>query len=252
MSKPDKDLFEPNHILFKLHSHPIDPVLGFEHGLRSEFVFILKLGINPAMQIINEHVIRQIEEQKDRQGRGTNVQGTMTDWYMGHRPGFKELKDIATKYALSCYSDLNHAQGWDIWGNKYSSNEGADVHWHIPAFCSFTYYPYVDDDHPGLWFPDLETGDKTESGTGVELKPESGDLVMWQSRIRHGIKEKEFVRPRYVVAGNIYYQYARVTDDHLIKHHNNSNAINWEKLQNDEHHSMLAGPLPLEDESNES
>ena len=180
-------------------------------------IFISHLGENDEL---NKTLMDTIDECGDKQRQTTNVYSDMTYWYMSFEPGFDQIAKYAEDMSKLVYKDLKHAITWDIWGARYYANDWAQNHYHLPAFCSFVYYPKVEPDHPGLYFPDL----MNENGNvGCEIMPATGDFMMWRSDIRHGVQKQRFADARYVVAGNVYYKYYDMTDKQKMQHHKEAN-----------------------------
>ncbi len=224
-----KGVTPPLHLTFKRIDNRDDPVgMEYPYGVNTDFVFVNKLCDDPQKEYIDRECMRSIDEQGDQQHHETNVKGAMTDWYMCHQPGFKELGEIATEFSLKAFPWITHPLAWDTWGNRYESGQYADSHYHRPAQISWTYYPKVDEDHPGLFFPDMADGH--DATPGVTIMPEDGDLLMWEGMIRHQVHAKEFKNPRYVIAGNMFFEYRKVTEEYRLKHHTEANTSNREDM----------------------
>tara|TARA_B100001250_G_C19782420_1_gene782473 strand:- start:644 stop:1384 length:741 start_codon:yes stop_codon:yes gene_type:complete len=224
----DEGVKPPLHLVFQRVSNPDDPIENYPYGVNTDFVFVNKLVDHPSKEYIDTECMRQIDEQGDQQNHETNVKGAMTDWYMAHKPGFKELTAIAVEFSRQAFPWITHPMGWDTWGNRYTSGQYAKSHWHRPAQISWTYYPKVDDDHPGLYFPDMAT----ENGVpGITVIPEDGDLLMWEGLIRHQVHTKEFKNPRYVIAGNMFFEYREVDDEFRLGHHEYANKKNRDEMK---------------------
>jgi hypothetical protein len=226
----DTGIEAPARLVFKKrHSFDEDvQVVDYPYGMVTDFVFINKLDDHPDKEYIDTECIKHIEEQGDRQEHDTNVKGTMTDWYCAHLPGFKELGSLACEFARTAYPWITHPMAWDTWGNKYTSEQYAAIHWHRPAQISWTYYPKLDPDHPGLFFPDMADGH--DAKPGITVLPESGDMLMFLGGTRHGVKPTKFKNPRYVIAGNIFFEYTEMTDEHRLGHHNRANTENRKSI----------------------
>lgn len=226
----NKDQKIPLNLVFKRIHNPDAEyrIRDYPYGINTDWVFIKKLKDHPEKKYIDTKCKKWIDEQGDQQNHETNVKGAMTDWYMAHLPGFKELCEIAVEFSREAYPWLTHPMCWDVWGNRYTSGQYADAHWHRPAQISWTYYPWVDDDHPGLYFPDMAP---EGGGPGITINPEDGDLLMWLGDVRHQVHAKEFKNPRYVMAGNMFFEYRTVDDEFRLDHHTEANAHNRKEMK---------------------
>ena len=61
---------------------------------------------------------------------------------------------------------------------------------------------------------------------GVTIMPEDGDMLMWEGMVRHEVIAKEFKNPRYVIAGNMFFEYRKVTEEYRLQHHTEANTSN--------------------------
>ena len=149
---------------------------------------------------LNKKIINKIDEVGDQQQHITNIKADMTSYKMMDHPGFKELKDIVLNLvSITMEHQYNFISNsykiYTMWGAKYKSNEYALKHSHFPSLLSFVYYINPPSDSPELLFNDCN----------LSIKPEHGQLIIFNSCLLHEVKQKSFKGSRYVVAGNITY-----------------------------------------------
>jgi hypothetical protein len=168
------------------------------HGVNNimDNVYVAKFRVDD--EEMNRQIIEVIDAQGDRQNQRTNVKADMTEWNMTKEPGFNKLaeiiKTLSIKASLNKYGKAINPFIKTMWGLKYKSGEFATPHHHWPAPWACVYYINPPKDAPGIYFTDYDE----------EIQIEHGVLYMFESRIRHEVKAKEFEGTRYCVAANIH------------------------------------------------
>ncbi|MBC8411131.1 MAG: hypothetical protein H8E12_20800 [Rhodobacteraceae bacterium] len=145
---------------------------------------------------MDDLIIKDIEEQGDKQEHKSNVKAQMTEWYRSKFPGYRKLTQIVLSAAIdSMHPNFNNPVMSDVWGSKYVSGEEAVQHHHYPAALSFCYYITGDDDHPAIHFPGFDRR--------YDIFP--GMLILFPGWAQHFVPVQKFKNPRYIVAGNMHH-----------------------------------------------
>ena len=153
---------------------------------------------------LNKRLKRDILDVGDKQDRKTNVKGDMTYWQMHTRyESFKSLLVIVVAEHLECYHDLGLVNDGKVklycpsmWGAVYKKGDYTNEHNHTGSRFSFTYYVEAGDNCTPIVF--------TNPGF-MQIRPKTGDLLIWNSDYGHMVPEQETEEERIVIAGNINY-----------------------------------------------
>jgi hypothetical protein len=152
----------------------------------------------------NKRLENDIKDCGDKQNKKTNVKGYMTYWQMHTKyDSFKNLLVMIVKEHLENYKRLTLVGGDTVriycpsmWGNIYNKGDHTQEHDHTGSRFSFTYYVKCDENsspivfsHPGF----------------MQIKPKTGDLLIWDSDYKHMVPEQLTDSERVVIAGNLNY-----------------------------------------------
>ena len=155
----------------------------------------------------------------DVQKSTTNVQGSMTDWYMHEsNSDFMEVCRLAIDVAY----ENSPRQGvplmpYDCWGAIYSKGDYTKTHEHWPMIWSWVYNveccercsPLVFDDSS---FNNSRNNSLTPRTVGQpyqivsekrhSIQPKSGNMILFPGWIRHSDPKQECDHDRIILAGN--------------------------------------------------
>ena len=133
----------------------------------------------------------------DVQKSTTNVQGSMTDWYMQEsNPDFMEV----CRFAIDVAYENSPRQGvplmpYDCWGAIYSKGDFTKTHEHWPMIWSWVYNVECCEHCSPLVFDD---------SSGIHsIQPKSGNMVMFPGWIRHSVPKQECDHDRIIISGNL-------------------------------------------------
>ena len=131
----------------------------------------------------------------DIQKLSTNVQASMTGWYMHETDSdFMEVCRMAMDFAY----ENSPRQGvpfmpYDCWGAIYSKGNYTKTHEHWPQIWSWVYNVECCDSCAPLMFND----------SSHSVSPKSGNLVLFPGWIRHSVPEQQCDHDRIILAGNL-------------------------------------------------
>jgi len=153
-------------------------------------------------QNLRDALCKEIDEYGYALTRQTNVMAKMTDWFMTSE-SFRTVALYALQEAKHADEQLYFNENIPmychaIWGARYESNDYCKRHTHHPHQWSFTYYPYVPENAPGLILEDLT----------IEVK--TGTFILFPGYVHHEVDKGIFSGYRYCVAGNLDY------DPHIV------------------------------------
>ena len=155
-------------------------------------------------ETLNQKLERDILDVGDKMHKSTNVKGDMTYWGMHERyDSFKSLLKIIAGEHLENYVDLGLVNKGKVgvfcssmWGAVYKKSDFTKEHAHIGARWSFTYYVRAEEDCTPIVF--------TWPGI-MQIKPKTGDLLIWNGEYKHMVPEQQKGTKRIVIAGNLNY-----------------------------------------------
>ena len=134
----------------------------------------------------------------DVQKSSTNVQASMTGWYMHEtNPDFMEVCRMAMDLAY----ENSPRQGvpfmpYDCWGAIYSKGNYTKTHEHWPQIWSWVYNVECCEQCAPLIFNDAPQG-------AHYVYPKSGNMILFPGWIRHSVPEHQCDHDRIILAGNL-------------------------------------------------
>jgi|TARA_B000000441_G_C21587132_1_gene257806 hypothetical protein len=154
---------------------------------------------------INNDLEKDILSRGDEQNKKTNVKAMMTSWQMADQfKSFQDLLKVIVIHVLPKYDNLEIVSGGNakiiatgMWGAIYRKGDYTIEHNHIGSQYSFVYYVKSEKDAAPIIF--------TSPGK-IELKPCTGNLLLWDGRYNHMVPEHISDNPRIIVAGNLNWQ----------------------------------------------
>ena len=134
----------------------------------------------------------------DVQKSSTNVQASMTGWYMHETDSdFMEVCRMAMDFAY----ENSPRQGvpfmpYDCWGAIYSKGNYTKTHEHWPQIWSWVYNVECCEKCSPLVFNDAPQG-------AHYVYPNSGNMILFPGWIRHSVPEHQCDHDRIILAGNL-------------------------------------------------
>ena len=134
----------------------------------------------------------------DVQKSSTNVQASMTGWYMHETDSdFMEVCRMAMDFAY----ENSPRQGvpfmpYDCWGAIYSKGNYTKTHEHWPQIWSWVYNVECCEKCSPLVFNDVPQG-------AHYVYPKSGNMILFPGWIRHSVPEHQCDHDRIILAGNL-------------------------------------------------
>ena len=134
----------------------------------------------------------------DIQKSSTNVQASMTGWYMHEtNSDFMEVCRMAMDFAY----ENSPRQGvpfmpYDCWGAIYSKGNYTKTHEHWPQIWSWVYNVECCEKCTPLAFNDAPQG-------AHYVYPKSGNMILFPGWIRHSVPEHQCDHDRIILAGNL-------------------------------------------------
>ena len=134
----------------------------------------------------------------DVQKSSTNVQASMTGWYMHEtNSDFMEVCRMAMDLAY----ENSPRQGvpfmpYDCWGAIYSKGNYTKTHEHWPQIWSWVYNVECCEQCAPLIFNDAPQG-------AHYVYPKSGNMILFPGWIRHSVPEHQCDHDRIILAGNL-------------------------------------------------
>ena len=131
----------------------------------------------------------------DIQKLSTNVQASMTGWYMHETDSdFMEVCRMAMDFAY----ENSPRQGvpfmpYDCWGAIYSKGNYTKTHEHWPQIWSWVYNVECCESCAPLMFND----------SSHSVSPKNGNMVLFPGWIRHSVPEQQCDHDRIILAGNL-------------------------------------------------
>lgn len=131
----------------------------------------------------------------DVQKLSTNVQGSMTGWYMQEsNRDFMELCRLAIDVAYQNSPRPGVSlMPYDCWGATYSKGNYTKTHEHWPMIWSWVYNVECCNRCSPLVFDD----------SSHSIQPKSGNMILFPGWIRHSVPKQECDHDRIVIAGNL-------------------------------------------------
>ena len=133
----------------------------------------------------------------DIQKLSTNVQASMTGWYMHEtNSDFMEVCRMAMDFAY----ENSPRQGvpfmpYDCWGAIYSKGNYTKRHEHWPQIWSWVYNVECCEDCSPLKFDDAYNC--------KSIQPKNGNMILFPGWIRHSVPEHQCDHDRIILAGNL-------------------------------------------------
>ena len=134
----------------------------------------------------------------DVQKSSTNVQASMTGWYMHETDSdFMEVCRMAMDFAY----ENSPRQGvpfmpYDCWGAIYSKGNYTKTHEHWPQIWSWVYNVECCEKCSPLVFNDAPQG-------AHYVYPKGGNMILFPGWIRHSVPEHQCDHDRIILAGNL-------------------------------------------------
>ena len=141
----------------------------------------------------------------DVQKYSTNVQGSMTDWYMQEsNPDFMEVCRLAIDVAYENSPRPGVSlMPYDCWGAIYTKGDYTKTHEHWPMIWSWVYNVECCEHCSPLVFDD-SSGERKGLPYGQHsIQPKSGNMILFPGWIRHSVPKQECDHDRIVIAGNL-------------------------------------------------
>ena len=132
----------------------------------------------------------------DVQQNQTNVQASMTDWYMHETDtDFMQVCEIAIQlaYENSPSMAIVSLMPYDCWGAIYTKGNYTKSHEHWPQIWSWVYNIECCENCAPLIFEDAS----------YQIAPIKGNMVLFPGWIRHQVSEQQCDHERIILAGNL-------------------------------------------------
>ena len=132
----------------------------------------------------------------DVQQNQTNVQASMTDWYMHEtNSDFMQVCEIAIQlaYENSPSMAIVSLMPYDCWGAIYTKGNYTKSHEHWPQIWSWVYNVECCEKCAPLIFEDAS----------YQIAPIKGNMVLFPGWIRHQVSEQQCDHERIILAGNL-------------------------------------------------
>ena len=132
----------------------------------------------------------------DVQQNQTNVQASMTDWYMHEtNSDFMQVCEIAIQlaYENSPSMAIVSLMPYDCWGAIYTKGNYTKSHEHWPQIWSWVYNIECCENCAPLIFEDAS----------YQIAPIKGNMVLFPGWIRHQVSEQQCDHERIILAGNL-------------------------------------------------
>lgn len=161
---------------------------------------------------IHNILVQKILHYPDVMKHQTNVKANMTDWHMHMKdPHFRTLATLVEEIAKEMrYGSGQFVEGKEgevsirkgqsprlqteeCWGAAYGKDEFTQEHTHWPATWSWCYYLQVPEGSSPLVF----------SEAGIMFEPKVGDLIVFDSSVKHSVPPCQCEEKRIMIAGNI-------------------------------------------------
>ena len=163
-----------------------------------KFPVVQKDHSNEELQKRLAHACRDIG---DVQRSSTNVQGSMTGWYMHEaNPDFMEVCRLAIDVAY----ENSPRQGvplmpYDCWGAIYSKGNYTKTHEHWPMIWSWVYNVECCEHCSPLIFDDSSVIHSVIHS----IQPKSGNMIMFPGWVRHSVPKQTCDHDRIIISGNL-------------------------------------------------
>ena len=132
----------------------------------------------------------------DVQQNQTNVQASMTDWFMHETDtDFMQVCEIAIQLAYdnSPSMAIVSLMPYDCWGARYTKGNYTKSHEHWPQIWSWVYNVECCENCAPLIFEDASH----------QIAPIKGNMVLFPGWIRHKVSKQECDHERIILAGNL-------------------------------------------------
>ena len=132
----------------------------------------------------------------DVQQNQTNVQASMTDWYMHEtNSDFMQVCEIAIQlaYENSPSMAIVSLMPYDCWGAIYTKGNYTKSHEHWPQIWSWVYNIECCENCAPLIFEDAS----------YQIAPIKGNMVLFPGWIRHKVSKQQCDHERIILAGNL-------------------------------------------------
>jgi len=144
---------------------------------------------------LQKRLVQTCRDIGDVQKSSTNVQASMTGWYMHEtNSDFMEVCRMAIELAY----DNSPRQGvplmpYDCWGAIYTKGNYTKLHEHWPQIWSWVYNVECCENCAPLIFEDAS----------YQIAPIKGNMVLFPGWIRHQVSEQQCDHERIILAGNL-------------------------------------------------
>ncbi len=132
----------------------------------------------------------------DVQQNQTNVQASMTDWFM-HETDMDFMKVCETAIQLAYENSPSMAivslMPYDCWGAIYTKGNYTKSHEHWPQIWSWVYNVECCENCAPLIFEDASH----------QIAPTKGNMVLFPGWVRHKVLEQQCDHERIILAGNL-------------------------------------------------
>ena len=132
----------------------------------------------------------------DVQQNKTNVQASMTDWYMHETDkDFMKVCEIAIQlaYENSPSMSIVSLMPYDCWGAIYTKGNYTKLHEHWPQIWSWVYNVECCEECAPLIFEDASHN----------ISPIKGNIILFPGWVRHKVSKQECDHERIILAGNL-------------------------------------------------
>ena len=144
---------------------------------------------------LQKRLARACRDIGDVQKSTTNVQGSMTDWYMHEsNPDFMEVCRLAIDVAYKNSPRQSVPfMPYDCWGAIYSKGDYTKTHEHWPMIWSWVYNVECCSECSPLVFPT----------SSYKISPKEGTMILFPAWVLHSVPSQTCNHDRIIIAGNI-------------------------------------------------
>ena len=131
---------------------------------------------------------------EDIQKRKTNVQASMSSWFMHeHNSEFMKLCDYAVHLGTENSPNKVFLMPYDCWTASYTKGDWTKPHDHWPSIWSWVYNVDCCDSCAPLVFPDAMQA----------VVPKKNTMVMFPGWVKHSVPKHQCDHERIIIAGNL-------------------------------------------------
>ena len=158
------------------------------------------VGDYPFANQLYDELVPILEKHPDKQDRKTNVQATMTDWYIT-TPQMARLRkfllnEVSCKFSTNAIGDEGLTPIFrDFWANIYHKGDytQSHAHWRSPTLFSWVYFL------KSKWYNSPLVFDES----GKRIFPKEGTYVLFPSYFLHHVPKHRFNETRMTLSGNL-------------------------------------------------